>query len=103
MPQHIAPELVAETVRFCAQALRAKAEQIQQAARGAESPAAALEAVRACLLTDSLLELAQDPLACVAEGLPLYSGSTADALVAFGPAADALRALLAEHEAAAAE
>jgi hypothetical protein len=41
--------------------------------------------------------LAQDPLARVAEGLPIYSGSTAAALEAFGADADALRALLAEH------
>lgn len=102
MPQ-ISLELVTETARFCAQALRRKAAEIEQAAQGAASPAAALEAIRGCLLTDSLLELAQDPLARVAEGLLIYSGSTADALEAFGPDADTLRALLAEHEATAAE
>lgn len=46
--------------------------------------------------------LAQDPLQRAAEGLPIYPGSSVDALEAFGEEADALRMLLAEHEAAAA-
>jgi hypothetical protein len=49
-----------------------------------------------------LLELAE-PLQRAAEGLPLYPGSTAEALEAFGEDADALRGIFAEHEAAAAE
>lgn len=103
MPKHVVPELVNETVRFCAQALRRKAEEIEQAAQDAESPAAALEAISRCLLADSLLEFAQDPLQRAAEGLPIYAGSSGSALDAFGEEADALRVLLAAHEAAAAE
>lgn len=102
MPQNTAPELVTETARFCAKALRLKAAEIEQAAEGAESPASALEAVSQCLLTDSLIELAE-PLQRAADGLPLYPGSTAEALAGFEEEADALRVLLAEHEAAAGE
>lgn len=103
MPKHIAPELVTETVRFAAKALRQKAAEVEQAAQDAESPVAALAAISTCLRADSLLELAQDPLQRAAEGLPLYSGSIADALEAFGDEAVALRAMLAAHSAAAAE
>jgi hypothetical protein len=103
MPKDIAPELVTETVRFCAQALRQKAAEVEQAAQDAESPSAALAAIGSCLCADSLMVLGQDPLARLAEGLALYPGSSAEALEAFGEEADPLRAMLDGHEAAAAE
>lgn len=95
LPKSVSPELVAETVRFCAKALRRKAEEIEQAAQGAESHAAALEAIRGRLLTDSLLELAQDPLRMAAECTTVHPEDIADALDGFGSEADALRILLA--------
>jgi hypothetical protein len=49
------------------------------------------------------LDLAQEPLQRAADGAPLYPGSIAGALESFGEEADALRVLLAEHEAVAAE
>ncbi len=102
MSKLLTSEIVAEAVRFSALALRHKAAEIEQAALGASSPAEALAAVADALGADSLLELAE-PLQRVAEGLPLYPGSIADALEGFGQDAHVLRAMLAEHEAAAAE
>jgi hypothetical protein len=102
MSQNTASDLVNEAVRFCAQALRLKAAELEQAAEGAESPAAALAAMSECLRTDALIELAE-PLERAADGLPLYAGSTAEALAGFGEGADGLRAMLTEHEARAAE
>jgi len=93
--------LVSEITRFAAQALRQKAAEIE-ATQDAESSAAALAALSHCLLTDGLLELAE-PCQRLADGLALYPGSTAEALAGFGPEADALRTMLAEHEATAAE
>ncbi len=95
MNKSVSPELVTETVRFCAQALRRKAAEVEQAAQGAGSPAAALEAIRGCLLADSLMVLAQDPLRMAAEGNPVHPDDIADALDAFEGEADALRVLLA--------
>ena len=100
--QSVSQTLVTETVRFCAQALRQKAAEVEQAAQDAESPAAALAAISMCLLTDSLLGLAE-PYQRIGDGLPLYAGSVAEALAGFDGEADALRAMLAPLEADAAE
>lgn len=101
--QSVSQKLVNEAAHFCASALRRKAEEIEQAAKGAESPAAALAAISQCLLADSLMVLAQDPLRMAAEGSHTHPDDIADALGGFGGEADALRALLGEHEATAAE
>ena len=102
MNKSVSPELVAEVVRFCAKALRAKAAELEQAALGASSPAEALAAVADALRTDSLLELAE-PCQRIAEGQQLYPGSVASALDGFGSEADSIAAPLGDHEAAAAE
>jgi hypothetical protein len=62
----------------------------------AESPAAALEAISRCILTDSLMVLAQDPLR-LAEDRPIYPEVIAEALQAFGD--DARRAARAARRA----
>lgn len=103
MYKPVSTELVAEALRFCVAALRRKADELDQAVRSAESPAHALAAISMGLLTDSLLELAQDPLRLAAEGGTMHPGTVAEALEGFGSEADALRAMLAEQEAEAAE
>ena len=95
----VSPELVAETVRFCADALRRKVTAIEQAAQSDENPEDALWAISNCVLTDSLMTLAQDPLRRAANGEEVSPGAIEDALDGFGAEADPLRVLLHELDA----